>query len=117
MVARRLLTVSAFILLTLLSSLLSPLLLLLAWLIGRLPGCRGAVPTLGLILGYLWCETIGIVAATWLWPRPYTGMLRAHHARTFEQFRNNFAAGSKVLYAHLGGVPAINAYSYVYRNG
>jgi 1-aminocyclopropane-1-carboxylate deaminase len=28
-----------------------------------------------------------------------------------------FPAGSKVLYAHLGGVPAINAYSYLYRNG
>jgi 1-aminocyclopropane-1-carboxylate deaminase len=28
-----------------------------------------------------------------------------------------FRAGSKVLYAHLGGVPAINAYSYLYRNG
>ncbi|MEQ8816086.1 MAG: 1-aminocyclopropane-1-carboxylate deaminase [Thalassobaculum sp.] len=28
-----------------------------------------------------------------------------------------FAAGSRVLYAHLGGVPAINGYSYVYRNG
>jgi 1-aminocyclopropane-1-carboxylate deaminase len=28
-----------------------------------------------------------------------------------------FATGSKVLYAHLGGVPAINAYSYIYRNG
>ena len=28
-----------------------------------------------------------------------------------------FPEGSKVLYAHLGGVPAINAYSYVYRNG
>ena len=28
-----------------------------------------------------------------------------------------FPAGSKLLYAHLGGVPAINAYSYVYRNG
>jgi 1-aminocyclopropane-1-carboxylate deaminase len=28
-----------------------------------------------------------------------------------------FPGGSKVLYAHLGGVPAINAYSYVYRNG
>ena len=26
-------------------------------------------------------------------------------------------AGSKVLYAHLGGVPAINAYSFLYRNG
>ncbi len=31
--------------------------------------------------------------------------------------RGRFPAGSKVLYAHLGGVPAINAYSYVYRNG
>ena len=28
-----------------------------------------------------------------------------------------FPAGSKVLYAHLGGVPAINGYSYLYRNG
>ena len=28
-----------------------------------------------------------------------------------------FPPGSKVLYVHLGGVPAINAYSYVYRNG
>jgi 1-aminocyclopropane-1-carboxylate deaminase len=28
-----------------------------------------------------------------------------------------FPAGSKVLYAHLGGVPAINAYSYIYRDG
>ena len=28
-----------------------------------------------------------------------------------------FPAGSRVLYAHLSGVPAINAYSYLYRNG
>ena len=28
-----------------------------------------------------------------------------------------FPEGSKVLYAHLGGVPAINAYGYTYRNG
>ena len=28
-----------------------------------------------------------------------------------------FPAGTKVLYAHLGGVPAINGYSYIYRNG
>ncbi|SVB08878.1 uncharacterized protein METZ01_LOCUS161732 [marine metagenome] len=28
-----------------------------------------------------------------------------------------FPQGSKILYAHLGGVPAINAYSYLYRNG
>ena len=29
----------------------------------------------------------------------------------------HFPAGSRVLYAHLGGVPAINGYSYIYRNG
>lgn len=28
-----------------------------------------------------------------------------------------FPEGSRVLYAHLGGVPAINGYSYTYRNG
>jgi 1-aminocyclopropane-1-carboxylate deaminase len=28
-----------------------------------------------------------------------------------------FPAGSRVLYAHLGGVPAINGYSYIYRKG
>ncbi len=31
--------------------------------------------------------------------------------------KNYFPTGSKVLYAHLGGVPAINGYSYIYRNG
>lgn len=28
-----------------------------------------------------------------------------------------FKKGSKVLYAHLGGAPALNGYSYYYRNG
>ena len=28
-----------------------------------------------------------------------------------------FPTGANVLYAHLGGVPAINGYSYIYRNG
>ncbi len=28
-----------------------------------------------------------------------------------------FPAGSKILYAHLGGVPAINGYAYAFRNG
>jgi 1-aminocyclopropane-1-carboxylate deaminase len=31
--------------------------------------------------------------------------------------KNYFPKGSKVLYAHLGGVPAINGYSYAFRNG
>ena len=31
--------------------------------------------------------------------------------------RREFPAGSRVLYAHLGGVPALSAYSYLFRNG
>jgi 1-aminocyclopropane-1-carboxylate deaminase len=31
--------------------------------------------------------------------------------------RGEFTAGSKVLYAHLGGVPALNAYSFLFRDG
>jgi 1-aminocyclopropane-1-carboxylate deaminase len=31
--------------------------------------------------------------------------------------KDYFPAGSRILYAHLGGVPAINGYSYLYRNG
>ena len=31
--------------------------------------------------------------------------------------KGHFPAGSKVLYAHLGGVPAINGYGYTFRNG
>jgi len=31
--------------------------------------------------------------------------------------KDYFPDGSKILYAHLGGVPAINGYSYTYRNG
>ena len=28
-----------------------------------------------------------------------------------------FPEGSNILYAHLGGAPALNGYSYTYRNG
>ena len=31
--------------------------------------------------------------------------------------KNYFPKGSKILYTHLGGAPAINGYSYYYRNG
>jgi 1-aminocyclopropane-1-carboxylate deaminase len=31
--------------------------------------------------------------------------------------RGEFPAGSRVLYAHLGGAPALSAYSYLFRNG
>ncbi|QTD45825.1 1-aminocyclopropane-1-carboxylate deaminase [Ottowia testudinis] len=31
--------------------------------------------------------------------------------------KGQFPEGSKVLYAHLGGVPALNAYSFIFKNG
>jgi 1-aminocyclopropane-1-carboxylate deaminase len=31
--------------------------------------------------------------------------------------KGSFPEGAKVLYAHLGGAPALNGYSYIYRNG
>ena len=31
--------------------------------------------------------------------------------------KDHFPAGSKILYAHLGGAPALNGYAYTYRNG
>jgi 1-aminocyclopropane-1-carboxylate deaminase len=31
--------------------------------------------------------------------------------------KGHFPAGSKILYAHLGGAPAINGYAYAFRNG
>jgi 1-aminocyclopropane-1-carboxylate deaminase len=30
---------------------------------------------------------------------------------------SEFPEGSRALYAHLGGVPALNAYSFLFRNG
>jgi 1-aminocyclopropane-1-carboxylate deaminase len=31
--------------------------------------------------------------------------------------RGEFAPGSRVLYAHLGGAPALSAYSFIFRDG
>ena len=31
--------------------------------------------------------------------------------------KNYFPEGSKILYAHLGGAPALNGYSYYYKDG
>ena len=31
--------------------------------------------------------------------------------------RGELPAGPKVLYAHLGGAPALNGYSFLFRNG
>jgi 1-aminocyclopropane-1-carboxylate deaminase len=42
---------------------------------------------------------------------------KSMHGMIEKTRRGEFAPGSKVLYAHLGGVPALNAYSFIFRNG
>ncbi len=69
MAARRLATIPAFLILTALVTLALPLLLPAAALLSVVPACRGAVPTLLFIAGYLWCETLGILSAFYLWLR------------------------------------------------
>ncbi|MEZ5559347.1 MAG: lysophospholipid acyltransferase family protein [Pseudomonadales bacterium] len=69
MLLRRLLTIPSFLGLTLLITGILPALLVLAALISILPGFRGALPTLLFVTGYLWCETLGILAALAIWVR------------------------------------------------
>jgi 1-acyl-sn-glycerol-3-phosphate acyltransferase len=64
-----LLTIPVFLLLTVAVTAALPVLLIVALLLSALSGFRGAVPTLLFVVGYLWCETIGIVSAAWLWIR------------------------------------------------
>lgn len=66
---RRLLTVPVYLLLTVVLSAGLPVLLIVGVCLSILPGFRGILPTIGFVLGYLWCETLGIVAAFWLWMR------------------------------------------------
>jgi 1-aminocyclopropane-1-carboxylate deaminase len=42
---------------------------------------------------------------------------KSMHAMIEMVRQGEFPEGSKVLYAHLGGVPALNAYSFLFRNG
>jgi 1-aminocyclopropane-1-carboxylate deaminase len=42
---------------------------------------------------------------------------KSMHALIDKVRQGEFPPGSRVLYAHLGGVPALNAYSFLFRNG
>lgn len=66
---RRSLTVPVCIGATLFVTAASPILLVICALLTLHPACRGAIPTFGFILGYLWCETLGILSAFYLWLR------------------------------------------------
>ena len=61
--ARRLVTVPLFLGLAVLVTGLLPLLILLALPLSLVPATRGALPTIGFVAGYLWCETIGLCGA------------------------------------------------------
>lgn len=66
---RRLITIPLFIGSTVLLTCLLPLLIVIAGLLTVSPSTRGALPTLGFVLGYLWCETLGILSALYIWLR------------------------------------------------
>jgi len=68
-VSRRLVTIPTCLLLTLLLTLLLPGLLIFALVMAMLPGFRGTPSTLLFVLGYLWCESIGILVSFYLWLR------------------------------------------------
>jgi 1-acyl-sn-glycerol-3-phosphate acyltransferase len=68
-VSRRFITIPAFLVLTALMTAILPLLLLVGLALTPLQRFRGAVPTLAFVLGYLWCETIGIASSFYIWVR------------------------------------------------
>ena len=81
MLFRRLVSIPLFLALTIVLTALSPLLLVIALLATPHPRTRGALPTLLFVLGYLWCETIGIVTAflIWLYYRQPADFLTANY--------------------------------------
>jgi 1-acyl-sn-glycerol-3-phosphate acyltransferase len=80
--ARRAFTLPAYLAITLLLTVLAPVLLPLVWLLGHHPRLRGALPTLGFALGYLWCEVLGVLASLAIWmryPRSRQAFLEANY--------------------------------------
>jgi len=81
MLARRLITIPVFIGTTLLMTALLPGLLLISLVLRLFRSMRGALATLLFVTGYLWCETIGILGAAYIWIRHREGVpfLRANY--------------------------------------
>ncbi len=67
--ARRLVTIPTCLVATGVLTAALPGLAIVAGMLSLLPALRGALPTLAFLVGYLWCESAGIVAACWLWVR------------------------------------------------
>jgi 1-acyl-sn-glycerol-3-phosphate acyltransferase len=67
--ARRVVTVPAYLALTVFATLAAPLLLPLCWIVSLRAGMRGALRSAAFVICYLWCESIGITVSVWLWLR------------------------------------------------
>ena len=66
---RRLITVPLYLTLTLILTVLVPLLAPLCWLVSLRKKWHGALRSGAFVLCYLWCETVGIAVSVWLWLR------------------------------------------------
>jgi 1-acyl-sn-glycerol-3-phosphate acyltransferase len=69
MPARRLVTIPAFVGAALIVTAALPVLAPIALVLRAVPATRGALATLLFVASYLWCETIGIASAAWIWLR------------------------------------------------
>lgn len=68
------------LLLTALVTLSLPVLLLLTALLTFIPATRGALPTLGFVVGYLWCDVVGLARFLWI--------ALTYRSRTSKDFHN-----------------------------
>lgn len=64
---RRLVSIPALLAATVITTALSPLIVALAWLVSFVPAYAGATRTALFLIGYLWCETIGLAALFMNW--------------------------------------------------
>ena len=67
MLKRRLISIPALLTATVLVTIVSPALLLVALILSALPPYKGLFRTLAFALGYLWCETVGLAALFVVW--------------------------------------------------
>lgn len=80
MVIRRLVSITGLFATVLILTLSLPLLVPLAALMTLFPATRGALPTLGFLTAFLWCDVVGIVRFFWIALR--------YRSRSSQEFHN-----------------------------
>jgi len=66
LIARRLVTIPVLFTLTLAATALAPVLVIAGLLLSCFPATRGSARTILFLLGYLWCETLGVLGSGYL---------------------------------------------------